>query len=78
VSAPLVGCVRDLTATELQVIAAAAVGLGIKETATVTRRSAHTVKQQRHAAMQKLGGRNMPHAVAIAVACGLVVIEVPR
>lgn len=66
---------RPLSPTELQVIAAAAAGLGVKETATLMQRSVHTVKHHRKRAMAKLGGTTMHHAVAIAVARGLV--EVP-
>lgn len=61
-----------LTAMELRVVAAAARGLSVRETAEAFGRSVATVKQHRRKAIAKLGAHSMAHATAIAVAHGLI------
>ena len=63
----------ELSATELGVLVHAAQGRTIDETAARLRRSPHTVKWLRaNRLYPKLGPRNIPHAVAIALRNGLI------
>lgn len=68
---------RDLTATELAVLRAAAAGKSIAETAALLRRSPETIRSNRKRAFVKLGARNVAHAVALANERGLLGHERP-
>jgi DNA-binding CsgD family transcriptional regulator len=62
----------SLSPPELDVLAAAARGLTVSETAHELQKSPQTVKSQRNAVILKLGARNMTHAVCMAAERGLV------
>lgn len=62
----------DLSPAELDVVRAAARGLTARETAQALHKAADTVKTQRVGAINKLGARNMTHAVHLATASGLL------
>lgn len=64
-----------LTPAELRVLMAAAGGSSTKSTATFVRCSVDTVKQHRSRAIKKLGASTMAHAVAIAIAHGVIECE---
>jgi DNA-binding CsgD family transcriptional regulator len=57
---------------ELQVLALAALGYSCDLTARRLYLSLETVKTYRQRIIRKLGARNITHAVAVAVASGLV------
>ena len=57
-----------LTASEREVLADAARGLTVDESARVRGKGGETVKTQRASILLKLGARNMAHAVSLLVA----------
>jgi DNA-binding CsgD family transcriptional regulator len=61
-----------LTPSELIVLVAAANGMTAVETARMLGKGTQTVKTQRGQTLLKLGARNMPHAVHIAVTEGVI------
>jgi DNA-binding CsgD family transcriptional regulator len=61
-----------LTAAELDVLRAAAVGHSTASTSIVLSVGAETVKAHRKRILQRLRARNATHAVAIAVKAGLI------
>lgn len=69
---------RSLSAKEIKTLQCAAEGLGNKATALRIGVSVETVKDYRSAAFVKMDARNVTHAVALAVAMGIVVVGVPK
>lgn len=61
-----------LTASELRVLEQASRGLSLSESGAETFHSFQTVKSLRKYVMQKLGARNITHAVAIAYQQGIL------
>jgi DNA-binding CsgD family transcriptional regulator len=61
-----------LTPRCADVLAGAARGETMRETAARLHISPRTVELERRVAVQRVGGRNIPNAVAIAIARGLV------
>lgn len=68
---------QRITASELQVLRAAANGLTVPESAQLLGKGRETVKTQRHHVILKFGARNIAHAVALATAHGLLTIDDP-
>ena len=62
-----------LTPREREVLTHAAAGLTVEQTAEAMVVSSATVRTYITRAVEKLGAANRVHAVALAVACGLVV-----
>lgn len=62
----------DLTAAEVDVLRCAADGHTVPETALLLVKGETTVKNQLLRARLKLGAKNTPHAVAIALRKGLI------
>lgn len=71
----LTGPTRPLTAQQLEVLAGAATGETLEETASRMCLSFHTVKSHRVRAVKRLGARDMTHAVALAMAAGWIAPE---
>lgn len=63
---------RELTDSEVRTLIMCANGYTAKGTARECHRSEHTISDQLSAAYTKLGARNAPHAVAIAMARGII------
>lgn len=63
-----------LTDSELAALALAAQGYSVSETARRLYKGDETIKSQLGRIRLKLGARNTAHAVAIAVAAGVVVV----
>jgi DNA-binding CsgD family transcriptional regulator len=61
-----------MTAVEREILADAAAGLTMVESATKRDKGLETVKSQRRNILIKLDARNMTHAVSIAVRDGLI------
>jgi DNA-binding CsgD family transcriptional regulator len=61
-----------LTPSELIALCAAANGFTAVETARTLKKGTQTVKTQRGQALLKLGARNMPHAVHLAMTTGIL------
>jgi DNA-binding CsgD family transcriptional regulator len=61
-----------MTAVEREILADAAAGLTMVESATKRDKGLETVKSQRRHILIKLDARNMTHAVSIAVRDGLI------
>jgi DNA-binding CsgD family transcriptional regulator len=61
-----------LTQSELIALCAAANGFTAVETARALRKGTQTVKTQRGQALLKLGARNTPHAVRLAMNVGIL------
>jgi DNA-binding CsgD family transcriptional regulator len=66
---------RPLSERELEVLHAAARGETMDETATRLWLSLETIKSHRRYVIAKLGARNLPHAIALAVRSGLMSVE---
>lgn len=62
----------DLTPAEERAIKLAAEGLTVAEAARTAHVGFETMKRQRTLAARKLGARNLPHAVAVALRRGLI------
>lgn len=75
---PLGPILSPLSASEHEVLRAAANGLTAAESAHLLGKGRETVKTQRHQVILKLGARNIAHAVALATASGLLRIDGPR
>ena len=69
---------RLISASELDVLRAAANGLTVSESAHVLGKGRETIKTQRHRVILKFGARNIAQAVALATARGLLTIDDPR
>ncbi len=66
---------RGLSESELMVLVDAAEGLSTAESATRRFKGRETIKTQRGSVLVKLQARNMTHAVAVAVADGLISVS---
>jgi DNA-binding NarL/FixJ family response regulator len=62
----------SLTPDELVALCAAANGFTASETARALHRGTQTIKTRRGQALLKLGARNMPHAVRLAMTSGIL------
>ena len=63
---------KQITPSELRTLKLIAQGHGAKEAAKIAGISPWTAKCQIHSATKKLGARNAPHVVAIAMAHGWI------
>lgn len=70
--------VRSLSVKEIKALQCAAEGLGNKATALRIGVSIETVKDYRSAAFLKLDALNVTHAVALAMASGIIKLEAPK
>lgn len=70
---PLLG--RSLTAREVQIVSYAANGYSNAEIAAALYLAEHTVKSHLARTYRKLGARDRPHAVALALAGGLIPLD---
>ncbi len=66
---------RDLSESELLVLVDAAEGLSTAESAARRFKGRETIKTQRARVLVKLQARNMTHAVALAIANGLISVS---
>jgi DNA-binding NarL/FixJ family response regulator len=64
---PLAISARSAPLAPIEQVVAHANGLSVADSASVRSKSSETVKTQRRSVLCKLGARNMPHAVAIAM-----------
>lgn len=68
----------ELAPREERAIRLAAEGLSTSEAAEAAGVSANTMKKQMQEAMERLGARNKPNAVAIAFRLGIIPTDDPR
>ena len=66
---------RPLSERELEVLAAAAGGETMDETAKRLWLSLETVKSHRRNVIAKLGARNLAHAIALAIRNGILSVD---
>jgi DNA-binding NarL/FixJ family response regulator len=62
----------ELTKRQVEAVRLASIGLEIKEAARETGLGIETIKTHRKDAMNRLGAKNMPEAVAIAIRTGVI------
>lgn len=66
---------RPLSAREIEILEAAARGETMEETAKRLWLSFETIKSHRRHIIAKLGARNLPHALALAIRSGALSVD---